>query len=75
MSRSSYLMENPAEASRLEAKTDPAVTERLLSWAGVAAGMRALDAGAGTGAVARVMSPSLRIEFRIIFLLVVSGWF
>jgi ubiquinone/menaquinone biosynthesis C-methylase UbiE len=53
---SGYLMESPEEGARLEMKTDAAVTERLLSLAGLRAGMNALDAGAGTGAVARVMS-------------------
>jgi ubiquinone/menaquinone biosynthesis C-methylase UbiE len=49
-------MESPNEGERLEAKTEAAVTERLLSLVGLCPGMRALDAGAGTGAVARVMS-------------------
>jgi ubiquinone/menaquinone biosynthesis C-methylase UbiE len=56
VSGSTYLMENGSEAERLEAKTEAHVTERLLSLAGLSPGMRALDAGAGTGAVARVMS-------------------
>src|SRR5437870_889981 len=56
MSNTSYLMENPAEADRLEAKTDASTTERLLALVGLPEGVRALDAGAGTGAVARVMS-------------------
>jgi ubiquinone/menaquinone biosynthesis C-methylase UbiE len=51
-----YLMESPAEAARLEAKTDDAVSARLLEHAGLRRGMSAADAGAGTGAVARVMS-------------------
>ena len=50
-----YLMESPEEADRLEAKTDAALSERLLRQAGLTTGMRVLDAGAGTGAVARVM--------------------
>jgi len=50
-----YLMESTDEAARLEAKTDAAFTERLLQRVGLREGMRALDAGAGTGAVARVM--------------------
>lgn len=49
-------MEHASEAERLEAKTEASVTERLLSLVGLSGGMRALDAGAGTGAVARVMS-------------------
>jgi ubiquinone/menaquinone biosynthesis C-methylase UbiE len=51
-----YLMESPDEAERLEAKTDPQTTDRLLARTGLGPGMRALDAGAGTGAVARRMS-------------------
>jgi ubiquinone/menaquinone biosynthesis C-methylase UbiE len=51
-----YLMESADETARLEAKTDAALTERLLRLSGLGPGMRALDAGAGTGAVARVMS-------------------
>jgi ubiquinone/menaquinone biosynthesis C-methylase UbiE len=49
-------MESVEEAARLEAKTDRAVTLRRLEWAGLGPGMRALDAGAGTGAVSRLMS-------------------
>ena len=56
MGHSKYLMEHASEAERLEAKTETSVSERLLSLVGLAQGMRALDAGAGTGAVARVMS-------------------
>jgi ubiquinone/menaquinone biosynthesis C-methylase UbiE len=48
-------MESPAEAARLEAKTDARVTRRLLRLTGLGKGTRALDAGAGTGAVAREM--------------------
>jgi ubiquinone/menaquinone biosynthesis C-methylase UbiE len=51
-----YLMENPDEADRLEAKTDVVMAERLLRLTGLAPGMAALDAGAGSGAVARIMS-------------------
>jgi ubiquinone/menaquinone biosynthesis C-methylase UbiE len=50
-----YLMESAAEAERLEAKTNADESRRQLLLAGLAPGMRALDAGAGTGAVARVM--------------------
>lgn len=53
---SSYLMESPQEGARLEMKTDTRLTERLLRLTGLREGMQALDAGAGTGAVARVMS-------------------
>lgn len=51
-----YLMEDPLEARRLEDKTDAAETERQLALVGLREGMRALDAGAGTGAVARIMA-------------------
>lgn len=51
-----YLMESPDESERLETKTDPVLTDRLLRQVGLAPGMRALDAGGGTGAVARRMS-------------------
>ncbi len=51
-----YLMESPAEAARLEAKTDSRFTRRLLRRTGLGSGAIALDAGAGTGAVAREMS-------------------
>jgi SAM-dependent methyltransferase len=49
-------MESQGEARRLETKTDPAETLRQLTMVGLRPGMRALDAGAGTGAVARVMA-------------------
>jgi SAM-dependent methyltransferase len=51
-----YLMESEGEGQRLEAKTDPAETQRQLALVGLRPGFRALDAGAGTGAVARVMA-------------------
>jgi ubiquinone/menaquinone biosynthesis C-methylase UbiE len=51
-----YLMENPDEGARLEAKTEDATSDRLLALTDLRPGMRALDAGAGTGAVARRMS-------------------
>jgi len=49
-------MEDPTEAIRLEEKTDVSTTERLLTKMGLKKGDTVLDAGAGTGAVARVMS-------------------
>lgn len=52
----SYLMESPLEAARLEHKTDFAQTRRQLLLAGLRPGMRALEAGTGSGAVARVMA-------------------
>jgi ubiquinone/menaquinone biosynthesis C-methylase UbiE len=51
-----YLMESSAEAARLEGKTDDAISHQQLILTGLGAGMRALDAGCGTGAVARVMA-------------------
>jgi ubiquinone/menaquinone biosynthesis C-methylase UbiE len=52
----SYLMESPHEAERLEAKTKARDSLEQLQLVGLSGGMRALDAGAGTGAVARVMA-------------------
>jgi SAM-dependent methyltransferase len=49
-------MESAEEAVRLEAKTQAEETRRQLALVGLAPGMRALDAGAGTGAVAREMA-------------------
>jgi SAM-dependent methyltransferase len=56
---SAYLMESQSEAQRLELKTDADETRRQLALTGLRAGMRALDAGAGTGAVARVMAEAV----------------
>ena len=49
-------MESAGEASRLEAKTDARLTRRFLRLTRLRRGQLALDAGAGTGAVARVMA-------------------
>ncbi|WP_459870198.1 methyltransferase domain-containing protein [Endothiovibrio diazotrophicus] len=49
-------MDSASEGNRLEGKTDPVEMVRQLRLVGLAPGMRALDAGAGTGAVARVMA-------------------
>lgn len=51
-----YLMESATEGDRLEQKTNAEDVSRQLHWVGLQAGMRALDAGAGTGAVARLMA-------------------
>jgi ubiquinone/menaquinone biosynthesis C-methylase UbiE len=61
----SYLMESGTEGQRLEAKTDPHVTARLLSQVGLRAGACVLDAGCGTGAVARVMSTMVGASGRV----------
>ena len=52
----SYLMEHEGEAARLERKTDPEVTRYQLRLVGFQPGTRSLDAGAGSGAVAREMA-------------------
>jgi ubiquinone/menaquinone biosynthesis C-methylase UbiE len=56
MSATKYLMDDPAEAERLEGKTDPARVRERLALLGVRPGMRVLDAGAGTGAIARLFA-------------------
>jgi ubiquinone/menaquinone biosynthesis C-methylase UbiE len=53
---SQYLMDDPSEAERLEDKTDPARVRERLALLGVKPGMRVLDAGAGTGAIARLFA-------------------
>jgi ubiquinone/menaquinone biosynthesis C-methylase UbiE len=49
-------MEDPAEALRLERKTSAQLSRRLLRLTRLRKGQTALDAGTGTGAVARVMA-------------------
>ncbi len=51
-----YLMEHVGEGRRLEQKTKTEDTRTQLRLAGLTSGAVALDAGAGTGAVARVMA-------------------
>lgn len=51
-----YLMENPNEAARLEGKNRPEEVRRLLTISGLQSGMKALDVGCGSGAVARLMT-------------------
>ena len=51
-----YVMEHAGEAERLERKTDDAKSEEQLRLVGIREGMRALDLGAGSGAVTRVMA-------------------
>jgi len=50
-----YLMEGERETQRLEAKTNPEEVRRRLELVGIASGMRVLDAGAGSGAVSRLI--------------------
>ena len=61
-----YLMENPAEPRRLEAKTDPARVRERLRLGGLRAGDVALDVGAGTGAVARMMAKLAGARGRVV---------
>ena len=63
-----YLMESSGEGERLEAKTDPERVRKRLELVGLAPGMRALDAGAGTGAVARVMAQMVGRRGRVMAL-------
>jgi SAM-dependent methyltransferase len=51
-----YLMESEREAERLEFKTDAEEVRRRLDLVGILPGMQVLDAGAGSGAVSRVIS-------------------
>lgn len=50
-----YLMEDEAEALRLDLKTDPAAAERQARWAGISPGMRVADIGCGSGKVSAVL--------------------
>ena len=52
----SYLMESGDEAGRLEQKTNAEEVRRRLRLVGIRPGARCLDAGSGTGAIARVMA-------------------
>lgn len=54
--QSAYLMEHPGEGRRLEQKTKRDETLAQLLMFDLRRGSKALDAGAGTGAVARVMA-------------------
>jgi ubiquinone/menaquinone biosynthesis C-methylase UbiE len=51
-----YIMESPREGARLEAKTDPGVSEQQLRGTGLRQGMRALDVGCGPGTITRAMA-------------------
>jgi ubiquinone/menaquinone biosynthesis C-methylase UbiE len=50
------MMESPREGARLDAKTDPDISEQQLRDSGLQRGMRTLDVGCGTGAVTRTMA-------------------
>jgi ubiquinone/menaquinone biosynthesis C-methylase UbiE len=50
-----YLMENPAEAFRLEVKTDPQAIRAQAEWCGVRPGLRVLDVGCGSGKTASIL--------------------
>jgi ubiquinone/menaquinone biosynthesis C-methylase UbiE len=52
----SYIMESPREGARLEAKHDSVNTEQHLRSTGLRQSMQVLEAGCGTGAVARTMA-------------------
>ncbi|MDB9822459.1 class I SAM-dependent methyltransferase [Deltaproteobacteria bacterium] len=52
----SYLMENPEEAIRLEIKTDPGEVKEQAYWCGLKPGMRVLDAGCGPGMVTFILN-------------------
>jgi ubiquinone/menaquinone biosynthesis C-methylase UbiE len=53
---SAYAMENPLEVERLESKTDAAAALEQLALVGLTEGMSVLDAGSGSGAVARAIA-------------------
>src|SRR4029453_8584581 len=54
--RSDYLMDGASEGARLEAKTDAMTVRHRLELLRVPVGGRILDAGSGTGAIARVLA-------------------
>src|SRR5262245_61364747 len=68
MATRSYLMDNVREAERLELKTDEAETRAQLALVGLQRGMHALDAGAGSGAVARTMAQEVGPSGRVVAL-------
>jgi ubiquinone/menaquinone biosynthesis C-methylase UbiE len=65
---SRYAMENPLEAERLESKTDAAAALEQLELVGLAPGMTVLDAGSGTGAVARAIAGRVGPTGRVVAL-------
>ena len=68
MTRGAYLMEDPREAVRLERKTEERLTRRLLLLSGLERGQKAIDVGAGTGAVARTMAQLVGPRGRVVAL-------
>lgn len=65
---SAYAMENPQEAERLESKTDARLALEQLALVGLVPGMTVLDAGSGTGAVARAIATSVGPGGRVVAL-------
>ena len=55
MKQTEYLMENEAEAERIELKTHKAVVERHARWAGLLPGMRVADIGCGPGMTTHIL--------------------
>jgi ubiquinone/menaquinone biosynthesis C-methylase UbiE len=63
-----YAMENPEEVRRLEVKTDAALAREHLERVGLRPGMSVLDAGSGSGAVARVIAGLVGERGRVVAL-------
>ena len=61
-------MENPLESERLESKTDAGLALAHLDLVGLAPGMAVLDAGSGTGAVARAIAGRVGPAGRVVAL-------
>ncbi len=61
-------MENPQEAERLESKTDARLALDQLELVGLSPGMKVLDAGSGTGAVARAIAGRVGSQGRVVAL-------
>ena len=56
MAQYDYIMEDDAEALRLELKTDSATIRKDACWAGIQAGMRVADLGCGPGKTTYVLN-------------------
>ncbi len=63
-----YAMENPEEVRRLERKTDADAALAQLALVGLAPGMSVLDAGSGSGAVARAIGGAVGPAGRVVAL-------